>query len=82
MNDTKITGHPIYEILAFLDKHGLHYSLSRMRSETVDISVTLVGMRIEVSVFEDGHIEYSKFEGSEDVLSNMSALFALLRHFQ
>jgi len=30
--------------------------------------MTLVGERVEVDVFEDGHMEISRFAGNEDVV--------------
>lgn len=43
------------------------------------ITVTVVGERIEIDVFEDGHIEYSRFRGNEDVEIDVPLLEALLR---
>lgn len=43
------------------------------------VTVTLVGERIEIDVFEDGHIEYSRFRGNEDVEDGVSSLDLLLR---
>ncbi len=39
---------------------------------------TLVGERIEIDVFEDGHVEYGRFRGSEDVEDDMPSLERLL----
>jgi hypothetical protein len=38
------------------------------------ISATLVGARVEIDVFEDGHIEYSVFHGDESVISDIEEL--------
>jgi hypothetical protein len=43
------------------------------------ITVTLVGERIEIDVFEDGHVEYSRFRGDESVDDDVFMLEALLR---
>jgi hypothetical protein len=37
-----------------------------------------VGKRVELDVFEDGHIEYSVFSGSESVESDLAALEDIL----
>ena len=59
--------HPLFDLLTKLDAAKIAYVLSRHRPESVLISVTVVGQRIEVDVFEDGHMEISRFIGHEDV---------------
>lgn len=59
---------PIFRILKILDEARIRYFLNRYRDDTIDIHATLVGERIEISVFEDGHVELSRFFGNEDVL--------------
>lgn len=59
--------HPLYDLLDKLDDAKIHYSLSRHRSGTVLVSVTVVGQRLEIDVFSDGHIEVSRFIGQEDI---------------
>ena len=39
--------------------------------------VTLVGERLEISVFDDGHIEYSRFLGDENVEIGSAAIASL-----
>jgi hypothetical protein len=68
----------IYQLLEALDRRRLHYSISRHRNDTILISVTLVGKRIEIDVFEDNHIEYSVFTGDESVLADFDQLIASL----
>lgn len=59
---------PLFKILKRLDDAKIHYLLGRYRSNTVDITATTVGQRIEISVFDDDHVEVSLFSGNEDVL--------------
>ena len=56
----------IYRLLKQLDEAKIHYHLGRNRPETIDLTVTLVGKRLEISVFDDDHIEVSEFLGTED----------------
>jgi hypothetical protein len=42
--------------------------LARNREDSILVTLTLVGERIEVDVFDDGHMEVSRFPGSEDVV--------------
>ncbi|MFM0035454.1 hypothetical protein PQQ53_29140 [Paraburkholderia strydomiana] len=59
--------HPLYALLEKLDDARIHYSLSRQRSGSVLVSVTVVGQRIEIDVFADGQMEVSRFIGHEDI---------------
>lgn len=58
---------PLFDILRRLDEARIHYFLERHRPDTIDVTATVVGQRIEISVFEDGHVEVSRFFGHEDV---------------
>jgi len=53
-----------------LDEAHIYYAISRNRPETVTLTLTLVGERVEVDVFDDGHMEVSRFPGSEDVVGD------------
>ena len=71
--------HPLYALLQRLDEAGLHYTLSRHREDTVLVTVTFVGKRVEVDVFEDGHMEVSRFLGTEDVLGGQEIMYDLIK---
>ena len=60
--------HPLYELLAELDAARIFHALSRHRSDSVLVSITFVGERVEVDVFDDGRMEVSRFQGNEDVV--------------
>ena len=47
--------HPIFDLLTKLDSAHVAYALSRHRPDTILVSVTVVGQRIEIDVFDDGH---------------------------
>lgn len=66
--------------LNFLDKRKIFYWLSHDRPESIMVEITRVGKRIEVDFFDD-HIEYSVFEGNEDVLDDQEKLFRMIRNF-
>jgi L-alanine-DL-glutamate epimerase-like enolase superfamily enzyme len=59
--------HALFDLLERLDAARIHYMLGRHRAESILVSVTLVGQRIEIDVFRDGHLEISRFLGSEDI---------------
>jgi hypothetical protein len=71
--------HEIYRVIRLLEQRGVYYRLDCFRDESITITATLVGERIEIDVFEDGHIEYSRFRGDESVEDDVSALEALIR---
>lgn len=62
----------IFEILKRLDDAKIHYFIGRYRPNTIDITASVVGERIEISVFDDDHVEISRFFGSEDVLDEVT----------
>lgn len=59
--------HRLYRLLSLLDEQRLYYRVDRHRDCTVMITVTVVGERLEIDVFEDGHVEFSRFKGNESV---------------
>jgi len=60
--------HRLYTLLNDLDESRIDYTLARTRADAIQVSVTVVGARLEIDVFEDGHLEVSEFRGSEDVI--------------
>jgi hypothetical protein len=63
--------------LSYLDKFNGPYTIERDRDDSVMVCITLVGYRLEVDFFDD-HIEYSIFEGSEEVELDQEKLFNML----
>ena len=70
--------YTLFDIMRKLEKHRIHFIIQRMREDSIMITVTLVGERIEIDVFEDGHIEFSRFLGSEEALTNLELLNGIL----
>lgn len=71
--------HALYRILGSLDEQRLWYRIDRHRADTVMITVTVVGERLEIDVFEDGHVEFSRFKGDEGVESDPDQLDRTIR---
>jgi hypothetical protein len=63
--------HPLYSLLQRLESAKIPFTLGRYRTDTVLVSLTVVGARIEVDVFDDGHMEVSRFTGSEDIVGDI-----------
>ena len=68
----------LFEFLAKLDAQSVSYTIHRTRPDTVRVDVTFVGLRVEVDFFEDGHIEYSTFSGTEDVYDDVGHLLRII----
>jgi hypothetical protein len=73
-----MTSHPLFDLLRMLEKTRHHFELARHRDDSVMVTVTLVGLRVEIDAFEDGHLEYSLFSGDESVQSDLDKLKAMI----
>ena len=71
--------HALFKLLNRLDAAKYHYSISRHRPDTILVSVTFVGERVEIDVFEDGHMEVSRFPGSENIEGGEDLIFELIK---
>lgn len=70
--------HPLYDLLLRLEDAKIPFTLSRNRSDSLLVTLTLVGERVEIDVFEDGHMEVSRFKGSEDVVGGVELVENLI----
>lgn len=60
----------LFRLMRELEAASIHFTLGRHRADTLLVTITLPGERIEVDVFEDGHMEVSRFKGCEDVIGD------------
>ena len=72
-------GHSLFSLLRDLEAASIHYTLGRYRGDTILVSLTLVGERVEVDVFEDGHMEVARFPGSENIVGNNELVAQIIR---
>jgi len=70
--------HPLYDLLRRLDEGRFFYILERDRRDSITITVSFVGERTEVDVFKDGHMEVSRFLGTEDILGEHDYIYELI----
>jgi len=70
--------HPLYDLLLRLEDAGIAFTISRNRSDSLLVTLTLVGERVEIDVFEDGHMEVSRFTGSEDIVGGAEVVEKLI----
>ena len=72
--------HRLYTLLHQLDRARIHYSLTRVRDDTVMIQAVVPGRRYEIEVFSDGSIEVEIF-GSTVNLRREEAVKELLANY-
>jgi hypothetical protein len=70
--------HALYDLLRELESARIHFTLARHRPDTVLVSLAVVGERVEVDVFEDGHMEVSRFRGGEDIVGGDGLLATII----
>ena len=70
--------HPLFQLLQRLEDAKIHLTLSRNREDTVLVTLTLIRERVEVDIFEDGHMEVSRFPGSEDIVGGAELVERLI----
>jgi hypothetical protein len=68
----------VFETMKMLEKAQLHFSIMRTQADAITLSVTFVGERVEISIFEDDHLEISRFHGNESVEGGMELLKRLI----
>ena len=74
--------HPLFDLLQRLEAAKIHFTLGRYRPDTILVAMTLVGARVEVDVFEDGHMEVSRFSGTEDIVGDEKLMNELILNNQ
>jgi hypothetical protein len=68
----------LFDTIRMLEKANLHFSIERSRPDSVRLNVAIVGERIEIEVFEDDHLELSRFRGDESVEGGTELLERIL----
>jgi hypothetical protein len=68
----------VFETIEALEAARLHFFIMRTRPDTLTLSVTIVGERIEIDIFEDNHLEISRFRGDESIEGGKELLAVIL----
>ncbi len=69
----------VFKTIRMLEEARLHFFIERTRPDSIRLSVTMVGERIEIDIFEDDHLEISRFFGDERVEGDMELLVKILK---
>jgi hypothetical protein len=72
--------HPLYNLLRRLEEAKIYFTMGRHRDDTVLVTLTLAGERVEIEVFEDGHMEVSRFRGGVDIVGGQELVDELIRN--
>lgn len=70
--------HALYKLLSDLESEKIHFTLGRHRPDTILVTLTLLGERVEIDVFDDGHMEVSRFKGNEDIVGDSELVYKLI----
>jgi hypothetical protein len=75
------TGHLIYRLLEQFDRAKIHYTLRRVREDTIMIEAVVPGRRYEIEVFSDETVEVEVFKsegsiGDQEVIDELLAKYS------
>jgi hypothetical protein len=69
----------VFKTMRMLEEARLHFFIERTRPDSIRLSVTMVGERVEIDVFEDNHLKISRFFGEEKAEGGMELLVNILK---
>ena len=68
----------VFKTIRMLEEARLHFFIERTRPDSIRLSVTAIGERFEIDIFEDDHLEISRFFGDESVEGGRDLLLRIL----
>lgn len=69
----------VFKTIKLLEKAHIPFNIERTRPDAITLTATIVGERIEIDVFEDEHLEISRFRGDESIEGGMELLVEIAR---
>jgi len=69
----------IFETIKALENARLYFFIERTRPDALTLTVTPVGERMEIDIFEDDHIEISRLRGDESIEGGKELLTLILQ---
>lgn len=72
----------VFDTIKALEAARVHFFIMRTRPDAITLSATFVGERMEIDIFEDDHIEISRFRGDELIEGGEELLALVLRQEQ
>ena len=68
----------VFDTIRLLEKAHIHFYIMRDRPDALTFVATIVGERVEIDVFEDNHIEISRFRGDESIEGGSELLLQIV----
>jgi len=68
----------VFDTIRLLEKAHIAFDIKRTRPDALTVIATIVGERIEIDVFEDNHIEISRFRGDESIEGGRELLIQIV----
>jgi hypothetical protein len=69
----------LFKTIKLLEKAHIPFHIERTRPDAITLKATIVGERLEIGVFEDEHLEISRFRGNESVEGGMELLIRIVK---
>ena len=73
--------HTLYNLVRRLEDANIFFTLGRNRPDTILVSITVPGERIEIDVFDDGHMEVSRFKGNESIVGEENLVEEIINEY-
>lgn len=68
----------VFDTIRLLEKAHIHFYIRRDRPDALTFVAAIVGERVEIDVFEDNHIEISRFRGDESIEGGRELLLQIV----
>jgi len=68
----------VFETIRLLERAHIGFDIKRTRPDALTIRAATVGERIEIDIFEDDHIEISRFRGDEGIEGGRDLLLQIV----
>ena len=69
----------VFRTIRLLERAHITFDVKRTRPDALTLLATVVGQRIEIDIFEDDHIEISRFRGDESIEGGMKLLLEIIK---
>ena len=61
-----------------MERAHIGFDIKRTRPDSLTVTAAIVGERIEIDIFEDDHIEISRFRGDEEIEGGRDLLLQIV----
>src|SRR5205823_10373344 len=68
----------VFDTIRLLERAHIAFDVKRTRPDALTVVAAIVGARIEIDIFEDDHIEISRFHGDEGIEGGKELLLEII----